>query len=128
VRRIAAAAGLFAMALGPSLPPRGPVLLDVVLPAPGLRVGHGGFELLVRFREGVAVPETFRATLNGSDVTDELITGDNGSHGRLVALLPGANRLRLVISGHLPWSEDDLFEQSHEVQIWMQPRLDLDRG
>ena len=125
---ISAALGLVAIAAVPSLPPRGPVLLEVVTPASGLRVGFDGFELLVLFREDVAVPGTFRALLNGADVTDQLVTGENGSQGHLVDLLPGDNCLRLEISGRLPWWNHHLFEQSRELHVWMQPPLDLDRG
>jgi len=120
--------GLLAIALVPSLPPHGPVLLEVVTPEPGLRIGFGGFELLVQFREGVAVEGSFRALLNGADVTDQLTTGENGSQGHLVDLLPGDNCLRLEISGRIPWARDRLFEQSRELHIWMQPPLDLDQG
>lgn len=112
----------------PALPPHGPRLLEVLLPVPGAPVGLGGFELLVRFPPEIAVAETFRALLNGADVTDQLTTGENGSQGRLVGLLPGDNRLRLEIFGRVPWATDHLFEQTRELRIRMRPPLDLDRG
>lgn len=120
--------GLVSLVAIPALPPHGPVLLEVILPVPGAPVGLGGFELLVRFPPEIAVAETFRALLNGADVTDQLTTGANGSHGRLVGLLPGDNRLRLEIFGRVPWATDHLFEQSRELPIRMRPPLDLDRG
>lgn len=127
-RRVAASAGLLAIGLVPSLPPQGPVLLEVLAPAPGLRVGLGGFEVLVRFRDEVAVADTFRALLNGADVTEQLTNAANGSHGRLVDLLPGDNCLRLMISGRIPWAPERLFEQSRELHIWMRPPQGIDQG
>jgi hypothetical protein len=126
--RTLAALALLAVALAPSLPPRGPVLLEVLTPAPGERVGIGGIELLVKFPPDVAFGETFRALLNGADVTDQLTTGENGSSGRLVGLLPGENRLRLEIFGRVPWAPDQVFEQARELHVWMRPPIELDRG
>jgi hypothetical protein len=127
-RRSLAAAALVATALGPSLPPRGPTLLEVLSPEPGAQVGLSGIDLLVRFPAGAALSETFRALLNGADVTDQLTTGDNGASGRLVDLLPGENRLRLEIFGRVPWAPDRFFEQSRELRIRMRPPVWLDRG
>lgn len=127
-RRTLAAAGLLAIALAPSLPPRGPLLFDVVTPQAGAVIGLGGVDLLVQFRTEVALPETFRALLNGADVTDQLTTGENGADGRLFDLLPGENRLRLEIFGRVPWSPDRFFEQSRELHIELRPPLELDRG
>jgi|SRR4029453_13313132 hypothetical protein len=127
-RRVLAGSALVAAALVPSLPPRGPILLEVLTPASGDHVGIGGIDLLVKFPPEVAFGETFRALLNGADVTDQLTTGENGSSGRLVDLLPGENRLRLEIFGRVPWAPDEVFEQSRELRIWMRPPIELDRG
>jgi hypothetical protein len=117
------------MALGSALPPRGPVALEVVAPAAGDTVGLAGIEVLVRFPLGERiVPETFRALLNGADVTDSLAVGANGAWGRLHGLLEGENVLRLEVFGRTPWRPDSLFEQSREVVVRMRPPLDLDRG
>lgn len=126
-RRLCAALALAAVALAPSLPPNGPVLLDVRSPEPGATVGLRGVELLVRFPRDAAA-ETFRASLNGADVTDLLTTGDNGTYGRLLGLLPGENVLRLEVFGRLPWSRHHLYEQSRELRLRMRPPVDLDRG
>jgi hypothetical protein len=127
-RALLLATALGAVALWPSLPPNGPSLLEVVSPQPGEAIGLAGIELLVRFpRTGVA-SETFRALLNGADVTDLLTTGENGCYGHLLGLLPGDNLLRLEIFGRVPWSEDQLFEQSHEVRVRMRPPQNLDQG
>jgi hypothetical protein len=126
---LAAACGLVAVVLWPSLPPNGPVLLRVISPAPGAVVGLGGIDLLVEFPpEGPTVWETFRALLNGADVTDQLTIGENGCQGQLVDLLPGENVLRLEVFGRVPWAPDRLFEQAHEIRLRMRPPIDLDRG
>jgi len=127
-RRALAGAALLSVALAPSLPPQGPVLLEVLTPASGAHVGIEGIELLVSFPPEVAFGETFRALLNGADVTDQLTTGENGTSGRLFDLLPGENRLRLEIFGRAPWAPDEVFEQSRELRIWMRPPFELDRG
>jgi hypothetical protein len=116
------------MLVCPALPPNGPVLLEILSPAPGATVDLGGVELLVRFADGAAAPETFRVLLNGADVSDRLTTGDNGSYGKLLELLPGPNVLRFEVFGRIPWARAQLFEQSREVLVRMRPPLDLDRG
>jgi len=127
-RRALAAAGLALLIAGPALPPRGPVLIEVLEPTPGARVGLDGFELLVRFPPERVVAETFRALLNGADVTDLLTTGENGSFGRLVGLLPGDNVLRLEIFGRVPFAPDLLFEQARELHVRMRVPIELDQG
>lgn len=122
-----AGAGLVAIALGASLPPRGPVLLDVLSPAAGATVGLRGVELLVRLREP-AIDGTLRVLLNGADVTDLLMTGENGAYGRLFDLLPGPNLLRIEVSGRVPWAPARRFEQVRELPLRMRPPIDLDRG
>ena len=116
------------VALWPSLPPNGPVLLDVVSPEPGATIGVDGIEVLVQFPTDAVAAETFRALLNGADVTDLLTTGENGCYGQLVGLLPGDNLLRLEVFGRVPWSDDQLFEQSREVRLRMRPPQNLDQG
>lgn len=123
-----AATGLASLVALPALPPRGPVLIEVASPAPGAEIGMGGFELLVRFPSERVAAETFRARLNGADVTDLLTTGANGSFGRLVGLLPGENVLRLEVFGRAPVSDRLWFEQVHEIRVHMRERFELDRG
>jgi len=127
-RRTLAAAAIASLIVVPALPPHGPALIEVASPAPGAEIGMGGFELLVRFPSGRAVSETFRARLNGADVTDLLTTGENGSFGRLVGLLPGENVLRLEVFGRAPGSERLYFEQVREIHVRMLQPTDLDRG
>lgn len=127
-RALVTAIALCAVALWPSLPPNGPVLMEVVSPAPGATIGLEGIELLVQFPGDAAAAETFRALLNGADVTDLLTTGENGCYGQLLGLLPGDNLLRLEIFGRAPWSDRQLFEQSREVRVRMRPPQNLDQG
>jgi hypothetical protein len=132
-KRVLAGLGLAAIALGPSLPPAGPVLMEVVAPAPGAQIGVDGVELLVRFPSDdplgeSPLAETFRALLNGADVTDSLTTGQNGAYGQVSGLLEGENVLRLEIFGRTPWRPGSLFEQAREVRIRMRPPPNLDRG
>jgi len=127
-RRAMAILGLVAIAVWPSMPPNGPVLLEVLSPAAGATVDLRGIEVLVRFASEDAAPETFRALLNGADVSEQLTTGENGSYGKLLELLPGDNVLRLEGFGRVPWNRDRLFEQSRELRIRMRPPTDLDRG
>jgi hypothetical protein len=125
---LTAAIALIGVALWPSLPPNGPLLMEVVSPAPGAAIGLEGIELLVHFPPETVATETFRALLNGADVTDLLTTGENGSYGQLLGLLPGDNLLRLEIFGRVPGSERRLFEQSREVRVRMRPPQNLDQG
>ena len=122
------AVALLVVSLWPSLPPNGPVLLEVVSPRPGATIGLDGIEVLVQFPQVEAASETFRALLNGADVTDLLTTGENGCYGKLLGLLPGDNTLRLEVFGRVPWSGDQLFEQSREVRVRMRPPQNLDQG
>ncbi len=119
---------LLVAALWLSLPPNGPVLLEVVSPRPGATIGLDGIEVLVHFPDARSASETFRALLNGADVTDLLTTGENGCYGKLFGLLPGDNVLHLEIFGRVPWSDDHLFEQSREVRVRMRPPQNLDQG
>ncbi len=114
---------------GSFLPPRGPVLLHVEAPPDGAVVGPQGVEVLVRFapRDRVAA-ETFRALLNGAEVTDELTTAENGAWGRLHGLLDGENVLRLEIFGRSWASRHRLVEQAREVRVRLRRPLDLNQG
>ncbi len=105
---------------------RGPSLLEVESPAGDETVGLGGVEVLVRF-DG-AEPATFRALLNGADVTAQLETAANGAHGRLYGLLEGDNRLRLEVFGAPAWGGGWLLEDAREIHIRFRPPLGLDRG
>ena len=129
---LAAAMALFALAVGESLPPRGPVLMELVSPRPGTLVGIGGVELILRFPRdipgGGAVAETLRVLLNGADVTNTLTIGENGAYGLLPELLDGENVLRLEVSGRSPWRSHRLFEQVREVRVRHRPRLDWNRA
>jgi len=127
-RALPGAIALLVVALWPSLPPNGPVLLEVASPQPGATIGLDGIEVLVQFSPLRSASETFRALLNGADVTDLLTTGENGCYGNLVGLLPGDNTLRLEVFGRVPWSDDQLFEQSREVRVRMRPPQNLDQG
>lgn len=130
--RAVAVLGLTGLALADALPPRGPNLMEVVLPRPGAVVGVEGVELIVRLPAdlpgGGAVWETLRVLLNGADVTDELTTGENGAYGVLPALLDGENVLRFEVFGRTPWRSARLFEQVREVRIRHRPRLDWNRA
>jgi hypothetical protein len=117
-------AGLVAV-LGSPAPP----LLEMVSPAPGSVVGLEGIEVLVRFDRGSrAAPETFRALLNGADVTDAFTTGENGAHAQLYDLLDGENRLRVEVFGRGWLCPERLAEQGREVRVLRRPPLDADRG
>lgn len=110
---------------------RGPGLLAVEAPE-RLDVGVEGLSLLVRFAEGRAASSTFRATLNGADVTPLLEVARNGAHGELHGLLDGRNRLRLRIFGTGlagPGFGPELwFEEVRELEVWYRRPVDWDRG
>ena len=127
-RRALAATALLLPIVTPALPPRGPVLIEVVEPAAGAPIGLDGFDLLVRFPSEHVAAETFRALLNGADVTELLTTGENGSFGHVVGLLPGDNELRLEVFGRVPFAPDRLFEQARVLHVWLRVPVDLDRG
>ncbi len=113
---------------GPLLPPEGPSLLSVEAPLAGATVGPEGLEVLVRFAPGRAASETFRALLNGAEVTDDLTTGENGAWGRLYGLLDGENVLRVEVFGRVWTAGDRLVEQAREVRVRARRPLDLHRG
>jgi len=106
-----------------------PTHLTVDTPIPGERIGAGGVTLLVRFDPaGGTAHATFRATLNGADVTDRLTVAENGAHGTLHGLLEGENILRLEVFGSGPWPGRWLVEQSRELRLRFRPPMDWSRG
>lgn len=106
----------------------GPVLLDVQAPDRDPRVGFEGVEVFVRFDPERARAASFRALLNGADVTDELAVAKNGAHGSLHGLLHGDNELRLQIFGAAYWPPGLLTEETRIFHIQFRPPLDIDRG
>ena len=116
------------VALWPSLPPNGPVLMAVVSPAPGATIGLEGIELLVQFPGGCGrrrdlsrAAERRRRHGSAHDGRERLLRPALG-------LLPGDNLLRLEVFGRVPWSEGRLFEQTREVRVRMRPPQNLDQG
>jgi hypothetical protein len=118
--------------LGPAglaLWPLRPELLTLTTPEPGQLVGLGGVEVIVSFPEPERVrTSTFRALLNGVDITEEFTTADNGAYARIAALLDGENVLRFEIFGQGYWPRGVLVEEAREVRILMRPPLLLHRG
>ncbi len=106
----------------------GPVLLDVQAPAGAATVGLEGVEVFLRFDAERTRHATFRALLNGADVTDELEVAPNGVHGSLHGLLHGDNELRFEVYGEGYWPPDLLVEETRSYSIRYRPPLDLDRG
>ncbi len=106
----------------------GPALLDVRKPLGGGPVGVEGVEVLVGFLPGHAEAATFRATLNGADVTDELELAANGAHGSLHGLLDGENWLELAVFGHGWWPEDLLVEERHRIRILYRSPIRANQG
>lgn len=106
-----------------------PTHLTVDTPLAGERIGAAGITLLVRFdASGRTASATFRATLNGADVTDQLTVAENGVHGTLHGLLEGENVLRLEVFGSGPWPGRWLVEQTRELRVRFRPPLDWSRG
>ncbi|MCP5058219.1 MAG: hypothetical protein GY937_16055 [bacterium] len=110
----------------------GPVLLHVQAPVGDPQVGIEGVEVFVRFDPARARSATFRALLNGADVTDELEIAQNGVHGSLHGLLHGLlhgdNELRLEIYGEGYWPPGLLLEETRTFHIQFRPRLDFNQG
>ena len=106
-----------------------PPLLRVETPPVDAVVGVGGLELLVRFEapERVEV-ESFRAVLNGADVTGRLEVAANGAHGVLHGLLDGPNRLVLSVRGY-PWgSHGPRVESQRRREVRFRRPAAWDRG
>ncbi len=102
--------------------------LEVQHPVEAARVGLGGVEVLVAFAPERAAAPTFRAMLNGADVTRRFEIGRNGAHGRLHELLPGTNELAFEIftrlPGELPW----LVELRTVRLVEFRPPVGMDQG
>ncbi|MEN8182542.1 MAG: hypothetical protein ABFS46_08410 [Myxococcota bacterium] len=104
-------------------------LLEFDSPQRDQVIGAEGVEVVVRFPSLARVaPETFRALLNGADVTSDFTTGENGAYGRLFSMLDGENVLRVEVFGWMPWPEGLMLEQGREVRVLHRRRLDVDRG
>jgi hypothetical protein len=85
--------------------------------------------VVVRFPEIERVaPETFRALLNGADVTDAFTTGENGAYGRLFALLDGENVLRVEVFAMPCWPPGLFLEYGREAPVIHRRPLDVNRG
>lgn len=78
--------------------------------------------------DGRVDPDGLRVLLNGADVTDDLLTGRNGAHGRLHGLLDGENVLRFEVTGPSYWMDDRRFENAREVRFMVRRPLDTNRG
>lgn len=88
----------------------------------------GAVEVFVGFAPGERVAwDTFRAELNGRDVTDELTLGRNGAHGKLLGLTEGANRLTLQIFGRSWWG-GRFIEDQQVLTLRVAGHPDLDRA
>jgi hypothetical protein len=122
-------AGITLVTIGAVAAWRAPALLRVETPADGETVGVGGVELLVRFDAPERVEaSTFRARLNGADVTEGLLVAGNGAHGRLHTLLAGPNELEVSVFGRPWWSPGPLVEARRRLEIRFRPPTDWDRG
>jgi hypothetical protein len=107
----------------------GPSLLELESPRVGEVVGPRGLDVVVRFPEIERVaPETFRALLNGADVTDAFTTGENGAYGRLFALLDGENVLRVEVFAMPCWPPGLFLEYGREAPVIHRRPLDVNRG
>lgn len=109
--------------------------IEILSPRPGQRVGPEGVEVMLRFRDDAdpLASATFRALLNGADVTPELTTAENGAVGRLHGLLDGDNILRVEVfvrsSGLFAWLDRGwLTHESREVHILSRRPLQTDQG
>ena len=130
IRTLAVAATVLAgVAVLALTSPGGPDLARVLAPRPGDVVGIEGVEVMVRLPDdGRADPATLRVLLNGADVTEQLIRGQNGAYGRLHGVLDGENTLRVLVEG-ASWELDDRpYEKAREVRFLVRRPLDADRG
>jgi hypothetical protein len=91
-----------------------------------LRIGE--VEVFVGFAPGERVAwDTFRAELNGRDVTAQLTLGRNGAHGKLLGLTEGSNRLTLQIFGRSWWG-GRFIEDEQILMLQVAGHPDLDRA
>ena len=95
--------------------------MEVVTPLDGAELAFGVIPVLVRFPpQKQALPETFRASLNGQDVTEDFAAvATNGAGGRLYLLEDGENQLRLEVVGHAWWSSEVLVEEVKSVRFYV---------
>src|SRR5262245_28603372 len=107
----------------------GAPLFEVRLPGrPGQPPHSGEVEVFVGFAPGGRVAwDTFRALLNGHDVTGQLTLGRNGAHGKLLGLTEGENQLRLQIFGRSWWG-GQYVEDEQLLRLPVTGRPDLDRA
>ncbi len=106
----------------------GPVLLDVRSPQGDETVGLEGVEVWVLFNADRARSRTFRALLNGADVTRELDVAKNGAIGSLHTLLEGENELRLEVRGEALWPRDLLVQETRTFRILFRPPVHSRQG
>jgi hypothetical protein len=125
---LAIGVGLVVGTLGAAWLVKGPVLLRVQAPTSDQTVGVEGVQVLVRFDLARTRPPTFRALLNGADVTRELEVADNGAHGSLHGLLEGDNELRFEIYGTGYWPDDLVVLETRSFRIRFRPPLQHHRG
>jgi hypothetical protein len=102
-------------------------LLEVRAPTPEAEVPVGGIEVLVHFRDEGVLADTFRCTLNGVDVTDQLTLGLNGAVGAIAPLRDGENRLHLEVFGR-GWLGDRYYLEAAELRIHVRPAIHLDQA
>lgn len=124
----AGVAGLVLGALAALVLVHGPALLDVRKPLDEGPIGVEGVEVLVGFLAGHTRSATFRATLNGADVTNELELAANGVHGSLHGLLDGENWLELAVFGRGWWPRDLLVEERHRIRILYRSPIRANQG
>jgi hypothetical protein len=106
----------------------GAPLFEVRIPERHDALRVGSIEVFVGFAPGDRVAwDTFRALLNGRDVTSELTLGRNGAHGTLVGLTEGQNQLRLQIFGRSCWG-GRYIEDEQVVLLRVAGHPDLDRA
>ena len=106
----------------------GPVLLDVRSPSGHQTVGLEGVEVWVLFAPGRTRSSTFRAFLNGADVTSELDVAENGAIGSLYGLLDGENELRLEVLGEALWPRELLVQEARTFRILFRPPVQSRQG
>jgi len=107
----------------------GAPLFEVELPGQAAQPPHSGeVEIYVGFAPGGRVAwDTFRALLNGHDVTASMTLGRNGAHGKLLGLTEGQNQLRLQIFGRSWWG-GEYVEDEQVLLLPVAGRPDLDRA
>ena len=105
----------------------GPRLMDFAPPPE--EIGHGGLPLLIRFDEdGHAASSTFRASLNGADVTERFLVARNGVEGTLFGFLEGENILELSVYGEGWFPRGVWIPETHRFTVRFRPRSDWNRG